>query len=79
MRRVHIKDVVGTERRLTRRLCSPVQPCGPDVDGTLRTKTPNLSGERLTQGLCPAEAEAFSIRARRIRYLSSFLALPHFW
>ena len=51
MRQVHIKDVVGTERRLTRRLCSPVQPCGPDVNGTLRTKRANLSGERLTQDL----------------------------
>ena len=75
----YIKDVVGTERRSTRRLCSPVQPCGTDVDGTLRTKTPNLSGERLTQDLCLRRAEVFYIRARRIRYLSSFLALPHFW
>ena len=58
MRQVHIKDVVGTERRLTRRLCSAVQPCGLDVNWTLRTKRANLSGERLTQDLYLRRADA---------------------
>ena len=34
---VHVTGAVGTERRPTRRLCSPLQPCGPDVNGTFRT------------------------------------------
>ena len=59
---VNVMDVVGTERRLTRRLCSLVQPCGPDVNGTLRTKGANLSGERLTQDIYLRRADASAIR-----------------